>query len=374
MERREILKNGLFAVGGAVAASAVIVGLDEKKVKQTAAAPAIAKERVEIAMVATWGRDFPGLGTGAQRFAKRLSDMSDGRIQVTYYAANERVKAFDSFDEVASGNAQMYHGADYYWKGKHPGWAYFCAVPFGMTYTEINAWMKFGGGQELHDELAAGYGLKCLPCGNTGVQMGGWFRKEINSVEDLKGLKMRIPGFAGEVLAKLGAKPTNIPSGELYTALERNTIDALEWVGPSLDLRMGFHKIAPYYYTGWHEPATELQFMVNQKAYDTLPADLQQILTIAMKAAAYDMYAQSMHESGVNLAKLQDEYPNVKIRSFPKDVMFAIRMANADLLHDFAKKDPQTKKILNAITDYQEQIRAWTNFSDRAYLDNFDAQ
>jgi TRAP-type mannitol/chloroaromatic compound transport system substrate-binding protein len=160
----------------------------------------------------------------------------------------------------------------------------------------------------------------------------------------------------------------------LYTALERNTIDALEWVGPSLDLRMGFHKIAPYYYTGWHEPATELQFMVNQKAYDTLPADLQQILTIAMKAAAYDMYAQSMHESGVNLAKLQDEYPNVKIRSFPKDVMLAIRIANAELLHDFAEKDPQTKKILNAITDYQEQIRAWTNFSDRAYLDNFDAQ
>jgi TRAP-type mannitol/chloroaromatic compound transport system substrate-binding protein len=243
-----------------------------------------------------------------------------------------------------------------------------------MTAPEQYAWFYYGGGMELMKETYDKYGIMSFPGGNTGNQMGGWFRKEINSVEDLKGLKMRIPGFAGEVLAKLGAKPTNIPSGELYTALERNTIDALEWVGPSLDLRMGFHKIAPYYYTGWHEPATELQFMVNQKAYDTLPADLQQILTIAMKAAAYDMYAQSMHESGVNLAKLQDEYPNVKIRSFPKDVMFAIRMANADLLHDFAKKDPQTKKILNAITDYQEQIRAWTNFSDRAYLDNFDAQ
>ena len=152
-----------------------------------------------------------------------------------------------------------------------------------------------------------------VSAGNTGAQMGGWFRKEINSLEDLKGLKMRIPGFAGEVLAKLGAKPTNIPSAELYTALERNTIDALEWVGPSLDLRMGFHKIAPYYYTGWHEPATELQFMVNQEAFDKLPEDLQHILTVAMKTAAYDMYTQSTHESAMNLATLQAEYPNVKI-------------------------------------------------------------
>jgi TRAP-type mannitol/chloroaromatic compound transport system substrate-binding protein len=322
----------------------------------------------------TWGANFPIFGDATKNMAKMVNEMSNGRLTIRIDSSNKHKAALGIFDFVKSGQYQMGHSASYYWKGKDFNTMFFTTVPFGMTAPEQYAWFYYGGGMELMKETYDKYGIMSFPGGNTGNQMGGWFRKEINSVEDLKGLKMRIPGFAGEVLAKLGAKPTNIPSGELYTALERNTIDALEWVGPSLDLRMGFHKIAPYYYTGWHEPATELQFMVNQKAYDTLPADLQQILTIAMKAAAYDMYAQSMHESGVNLAKLQDEYPNVKIRSFPKDVMFAIRMANADLLHDFAKKDPQTKKILNAITDYQEQIRAWTNFSDRAYLDNFDAQ
>jgi TRAP-type mannitol/chloroaromatic compound transport system substrate-binding protein len=251
---------------------------------------------------------------------------------------------------------------------------FFTTLPFGMTTAEQYAWFYHGGGMELMKETYDKYGIMSFPGGNTGNQMGGWFRKEINTLEDLKGLKMRIPGFAGEVLAKLGAKPTNIPSAELYTALERNTIDALEWVGPSLDLRMGFHKIAPYYYTGWHEPATELQFMVNQKAFDKLPKDLQHILTVAMKTAAYDMYTQSTHESAVNLATLQSEYPNVKIRSFSKEIMNAIKAENDKLLVEFAAADPQSKKILDSISSYQKKAREWTNFSDRAYLDNFDAK
>jgi len=220
MNRRKFIKGAAVASGAtAVAAS-------------TFPAPAYAQKRIEITMVATWGRDFPGLGTGAQRFAKRLSDMTDGRMNVKYYAANERVKAFDSFDEVASGNAQMYHAADYYWKGKHPGWAYFTAVPFGFVFSEINSWINFGGGQELWDELAGSFGLKCLSCGNTGVQMGGWFRKEINSADDLKGLKMRIPGLGGDVMAKLGASPVSLPGGQIYEALISGAIDATEWVGP----------------------------------------------------------------------------------------------------------------------------------------------
>ena len=258
MQRREILKKGLVGLGGVAAAS-------------TIAAPAIAKERVEIAMVATWGRDFPGLGTGAQRFAKRLSDMSDGRIQVTYYAAGERVKAFDSFDEVASGNAQMYHGAEYYWKGKHPGWAYFTSVPFGLTYTEMNAWIRFGGGQELWDELGADYGLKGLMCGNTGVQMGGWFRKEMNSVDDFKGLKMRMPGLGGDVLAKLGGSPVSLPGGQIYENLISGSIDATEWVGPWNDELMKFYEAAKYYYyPGMHEPGAMLACGMNKTWWDGL--------------------------------------------------------------------------------------------------------
>ena len=305
--------------------------------------------------------------------AAMVKKMSNGRLIIQIDSSNKHKSALGIFDFVKQGQYQMGHSASYYWKGKDFNTMFFTTMPFGMTAPEQYAWFYYGGGMELMKEVYDKYGIMSFPGGNTGNQMGGWFRKEINSVEDLKGLKMRIPGFAGEVLAKLGAKPTNIPSGELYTALERNTIDALEWVGPSLDLRMGFHKIAPFYYTGWHEPATELQFMVNEKAFKSLPADLQNILTVAMKAAAYDMYAQSMHESGVNLAKLQEEYPNVKIRSFPKTVMSKIQAANAQLLSEFANKDPMTKKILHSIYDYQDQIRPWTNFSDRAYLDNFDS-
>ena len=322
----------------------------------------------------TWGPNFPVFGDTTKNLAKMVKEMSGGRLIIRVDSANKHKSPLGVFDFVKSGQYQMGHSASYYWKGKNFNTLFFTTIPFGMTAPEQYAWFYHGGGMELMKKVYDQYGILSFPGGNTGNQMGGWFKKEINSVEDLKGLKMRIPGFAGEVLAKLGAKPTNIPPGELYTALERNTIDALEWVGPSLDLRMGFHKIAPYYYTGWHEPATELQFMVNEKAYNSLPEDLQKILTIAMKTAAYDMYIQSYHESAINLASLKKDYPNVKMRSFPNSVMSAIQKANAELLSEFAAKDPATAEILKSLTDYQKEARAWTNLSDRAYLDNFDAK
>ena len=322
----------------------------------------------------TWGPNFPIFGDASKNMARLVDEMSNGRLTIRIDSSNRHKSAFGIFDFVKNGQYQMGHSASYYWKGKDFNTMFFTTLPFGMTAPEQYAWFYHGGGMELMKSVYDKHGIMSFPGGNTGNQMGGWFRKEINSVEDLQGLKMRIPGFAGEVLAKLGAKPTNIPSAELYTALERNTIDALEWVGPSLDLRMGFHKIAPYYYTGWHEPATELQFMVNPEAYNSLPEDLQKILTAAMKLAAYDMYIQSMHESGKNLATIQEDYPHVKIRSFPKPVMAAIKQANDELLLEAAEKDPKTKEILDSIATYQKQVRAWTNFSDRAYLDNFDSK
>jgi TRAP-type mannitol/chloroaromatic compound transport system substrate-binding protein len=332
------------------------------------------QENVVWRLAETWGPNFPVFGDATKNMAKMVDEMSGGRFKIRIDSSNKHKSALGIFDFVKTGQYQMGHSASYYWKGKDIETLFFTTLPFGMTTAEQYAWFYHGGGMELMKETYDKYGIMSFPGGNTGNQMGGWFRKEINSLEDLKGLKMRIPGFAGEVLAKLGAKPTNIPSAELYTALERNTIDALEWVGPSLDLRMGFHKIAPYYYTGWHEPATELQFMVNQKAFDKLPEDLQHILTVAMKTAAYDMYTQSTHESAMNLATLQAEYPNVKIRSFSKEIMNAIKAENDKLLVEFAAADPQSKKILDSIASYQKKAREWTNFSDRAYLDNFDAK
>jgi len=200
--------------------------------------------------------------------------------------------------------------------------------------------------------------------------MGGWFQKEINSLEDVKGLKIRIPGFAGEIWAKLGAKPVNIPPGDLYTALERRTVDAVEWVGPSLDLRMGFHKIAPYYYTGWHEPSSELQFMVNKRKFEKLPVDLQQILKTAMRTAAYDMYIQSHHVSAANWYSMKKEFPGIQVKTFPAEVMAAMRAANDELLAEYAARDSLAKRIQESQLAYQEKSRGWTEIAEKAYLNS----
>lgn len=336
------------------------------------ASPLMAAEKVyRLKLAETWPTNFPIFGDAPKNMAALADKMSNGRLKITIDSKNKHKAPLAVFDMVRAGQYDMGHSASYYWKGKVPNTLYFTTMPFGMTAPEQYGWFYYGGGQELMDEVYGEFGVLSFPGGNTGNQMGGWFQKEINSVEDLQGLKMRIPGFAGEVLAKLGAKPTNIPAGELYTALERRTIDALEWVGPSLDLRMGFHKIAPFYYTGWHEPATELQFMINKKSYDKLPADLQQILKTAMRTAAYDMYIQSYHMSGVNWDSMKKEFPNIQVKSFPADVIAAMRKANAELLAEKAAADPLAKRILDSQADYMKKARVWTEISDKAYLDSF---
>ncbi len=335
------------------------------------AAGAQAADKVyRLKMAETWQTDFPIFGDAPRNMAAMAEKMSNGRLIITIDSANKHKSPFGVFDMVRAGQYDLGHSASYYWKGKVPNTLYFTTMPFGMTAPEQYSWFYHGGGMELMDKVYGKFGLMSFPGGNTGNQMGGWFQKEINSLDDLKGLKMRIPGFAGEVVAKLGVSPTNIAPGELYTALERRTIDALEWVGPSLDLRMGFHKIAPYYYTGWHEPATELQFLVNQRTWKKLPEDLQEILRVAMKTAAYDMYIQSYHESAENLAVIEKDYPNVQIKTFPEDVMAAMRKANDELLAEKAKGDELAAEILKSQADYLQKVRGWTDISDKAYLNS----
>lgn len=328
------------------------------------------KEVHTLRLAETWPPNFPIFGESTRNFKRMAEKMSDGRLQITIDSKNKHKAPLGIFDMVKAGQYDMGHSASYYWKGKDANTLYFTTMPFGMTAPEQYAWFYYGGGMDLMKKVYDKHGLLSFPGGNTGNQMGGWFQKEINSVEDFKGLKMRIPGFAGEVLAKIGAKPTNIPAGELYTALERGTIDALEWVGPSLDLRMGFHKIAPYYYTGWHEPATELQFLINQKKFDTLPADLQEIVKLAMRTSAYDMYIESYHASGVNWASIKTDYPNVKVKSFPKEVFTALRAANDELLQERAAADPLAKEIIDSQKAYMDKARGWTAISDQAYLNS----
>ena len=332
------------------------------------AAPAVVKERIEMAIVSTWPRDFPGLGTGAQRAAQRISDLSDGRFNVQYFSAGERVGAFDSFDEVASGNAQAYHGAEYYWKGKHPGWAYFTAVPFGLTYTEMNAWIRFGGGQELWDELAGGYGLKGMMCGNTGVQMGGWFNKEINSAEDLKGLKMRIPGLGGDVMAKLGASPVSLPGGQIYENLISGAIDATEWVGPWNDQAMKFYEAAKYYYyPGMHEPGSMLAMSFNKTWFDGLSKTDQLMLECATSTENDVMMAEYNAKNGAALATLIRDQ-GVQLRQFGDDIYDSFGTAAEEVFAGARAHDDLAERVHTSFLAARADLGAWSRISDQAYV------
>ncbi|MFT5180561.1 MAG: TRAP-type mannitol/chloroaromatic compound transport system substrate-binding protein [Alphaproteobacteria bacterium] len=356
MKRRKFIKTaGLAGAGGALAATSF-------------AAPAIAQDRVEIAMVTTWPRDFPGLGTGAQRLAKRMSDMTDGRIQVQYFAAGERVGAFDSFDEVASGNAQAYHAADYYWKGKHPGWGYFTSVPFGLTYTEMNAWIRFGGGQELWDELASGFDVKAVMAGNTGSQMGGWFRKEINSADDLKGLKMRMPGLGGDVLAKLGASPVSLPGGQIYENLVSGAIDATEWVGPWNDGFLKFYEAAKFYYfPGMHEPGSMLSMGMNASFWSKLSKSDQIIIEAAGAMENDVMMSEYNAKNGSSLKTLIKDQ-GVQLREFSDEIYDSFGTAANEVFEEVRAHSPLANKIHESFLKSREEIGAWMNISDAPYL------
>ncbi len=321
-----------------------------------------------LRLAETWGPNFPIFGDTTKNMAALAEEMSNGRLKIRIDSANKHKAPLGVFDMVKAGQYDIGHSASYYWKGKVPNTLFFTSMPFGMTADEQYAWFYHGEGMELMEEVYRPHNMLSFPGGNTGVQMGGWFRKEINSVKDLQGLKMRIPGFAGEVFAQVGVSPTNIPPGELYTALERGTIDAVEWVGPALDLRLGFQQIADYYYTGWHEPATELQFLVNQKTWDKLPADLQAILRTAMKTAAYDMMIHSVHENSKAWASIREKHPNVQIKNFPEDVLMAVAEANDKLLAEAAQDDPQAKRIIESQEKYLRNARNYTDISLRAYL------
>ena len=374
------LKNLMKPLAGLaiVAAFACLVACGQQEqatapVAQEPVAQEPEKETIVWKLAQTWGTGFPIFGDAVIKMADLVNEMSSGEMEIRIDSANKHKAAFGILDMVNAGQYEMGHSASYYWKGKDPSMMYFTTMPFGMIAPEQYAWFYYGGGMDLMKRVYADHGVYSFPGGNTGNQMGGWFRKEINSLDDLQGLKMRIPGFAGEVLSKLGVVVTNIAPGELYTALDRGTIDALEWVGPSLDLNMGFQKIAPYYYTGWHEPATELQFLVNRDKFDALPAHLQKILTIAMQFAAYDMYARSYHDSAVNWASIEEEYPEVKIRTFSPEIISAMKQANNELLAEHAASDPVFKEIFDSQTAYLEMARKWTEISDYAYLkDNLE--
>ncbi|MGH1350345.1 MAG: TRAP transporter substrate-binding protein [Methyloligellaceae bacterium] len=360
MSEEKNISRRKFIRGTGVAAGAVTAA--------TLATPALAKGGKKMSIVSTWPRDFPGLGISAQRLAKRIEELTEGSIKVTYYAAKEKVGAFDSFDEVASGNSQAYIGADYYWKGKHPGWAYFTAVPFGLTSTEIDAWIKYGGGQALWDELADDFGLKNLACGNTGVQMGGWFNKKIETAADLKGLKMRIPGLGGDVMSKLGASPVSLPGGQIYENLVSGNIQATEWVGPYNDYFMKFYEAAKYYYyPGMHEPGSMLAFGMNKKWWMSLTKTEQAIIEAACAEENSNQISETNANNGVYLSRLVKEH-GVKLEKFNDEIYDSFGKAAQEVFEETRKHSKLADKIHTAFAKAREEIGTWTGLSDQAYV------
>ena len=328
-----------------------------------------AKEKVyKLKMATTWGKTTSPLIDSATNMAKLANEMSNGRLVIRVDTSNKHKAPLGILDMVKGGQYDMGHSASYYWKGKDINILPFTSMPFGLTAPEQYAWFYHGGGMELMQKVYAKHGVLSFPGGSTGVQMGGWFRNEIKTLEDLNGLKMRIPGFAGEIMAKLGVKVTNIAPGELYTALDRNTIDALEWVGPAMDIKMGFHKIAPYYYTGWHEPASEMQFLINKRKFDKLPADLQTIIKTAMRVSAYDMYIQHYDMSAIAWDKMKKEKANIKVKTFPKKIMDKMKKTNDELRIEMGNKSPLLKEVLDSQDAYKKKVREWTKMSDYLYL------
>ncbi len=324
------------------------------------------KKKVTLKLATSWPAHFPIMGTGVDNFAKRCFELSGGSLEIKIYPKNILVPALQVFDATSAAQIDAFHSGVYYWKGKNPAFSIFGGMPLGLTSEEMITWMKFAGGYELWRELYAKFNLYPLIGGTTGPQMGGWFKKEIKSLSDLKGFKMRIPGLGGEVMKRLGVNPVLLPAGDIYTALERGTIDATEWVGPALDSMMGFAKVADYYYTGWHEPGSILEITFNKTRWEKLSDEHRAIITAASEEMTGTMLQEFRYE---NAKALQALPSNVQIKTFPKVMMDATKVALTEVLADESKKSPDFKRVLKSYEDFVKLNKPWDDISTRNFLE-----
>lgn len=359
MKRRQILA----AAGVGLAATALAGCKEEAK---TAGEPqkGAGGETFNWKMVTSWPKNFPGVGVGAERFATLVNEMSNGRLKVKVYAAGELVPALEVFDAVSRGTAEMGHGAPYYWKGKVPAAQFFCALPFGPNAQEMNAWLHKGGGMELWEEAYKPFGVLPMACGATGVQTAGWFNKEINSVDDFNGLKMRTPGLGGEVLTKMGGTVVNMPAGEIFTALQTGAIDATEWIGPYNDQALGLHKAAKYYYTpGWQEPNVTFELDVNIKAWESLPKDLQAIVRAAARDVNGDMLDDYNTRNMEAMEQLKKE--GVDVRRLPDDVLAKLKEVASGVVDATAAADPVAAKVWAQQSAFLERMYEYAEANEK---------
>lgn len=363
-KRRDFIKVlGLASVGGATALLPACSTPQEKGVNINF------NKTYQWKMTTTWPPNFPVVGEGCQMLADWVKKMSGGRMEITVYGGGELIPALEGFDAVSNGAVEMNHGAAYYWAGKVPASQFFAAVPFGMNAQQMGAWLIAGEGGKLWEEVYRPFNLLPIICGNTGVQMGGWFNKKIASIQDLKGLKMRIPGLGGKVLAKAGGTPVLVSGGEVYTNLERGVIDAAEWIGPYHDYKMGFYQVAKYYYyPGWHEPGPVLEMIMNRPKFEALPEDLQEILRTACLRLNRWMMAEFDHRNGEYLQKLIQEEGTEVVR-FPDEVLKALRRSTDEAIQEIVENDETSRKVYESFSSFKKKVNTWMDVSEKVFYE-----
>ncbi len=362
MDRKQFIKASVVTAG-----AGILLGGCNNQAATNQDITSLIQKKYNWKMVTTWPPNFPVLGEACQLFADWVDQMSLGQMKIKVYGAGELIPGLEVFDAVSSGAAEMGNGAAYYWAGKSPATQFFAAVPFGMNAQQMNAWIYSGGGLALWQELYKKFGLIAFPAGNTTMQMGGWFNKEINTIDDFKGLKMRIPGLGGKVLTKAGGTAVLSSGNEIYTNLERGVIDATEWIGPYHDYVMGFHKIAKYYYSpGWHEPGSVLENMFNLKEFEALPAHLKVILETA--SARMNLWVISEFEAKNNeyLNKIKAEQ-GVELRKFSPEILQILKKYTDEVLHEMAATDAFTKKVYDSFNTFRNDIKSWAAYSEKLY-------
>ena len=374
MKRRDLIISTAAIATGAGVASTLARPKKNNSQSSTAkqgsdlATPALNKGLKEFRMATTWPKDFPGLGQMANRFASGIEEISEGRIRIKVFAAGELVGALECFDAVSTGAADLYHGAEYYWQGKSKAFSFFTAVPMGMLAAEIMGWIDHGGGQALWDDLSADFNIKPFQAGNTGHQTGGWFKREMNSLEDFKGLKMRIPGLAGEVIRRLGGAAVRLSGGEIYQALQSGSIDATEWVGPWNDYALGFYREAPHYYApGFHEPGASLAVGINLDVWNSFTPSEQAMISYACKSANDASLGEYTFENAKALDVLKNDH-GITPKFFSDDIMREIGRVSDNVVREFGNSDKRTQKVYESYLAARNQYRHWTEMSDGRYI------
>ncbi|MBL4597243.1 MAG: TRAP transporter substrate-binding protein [Robiginitomaculum sp.] len=333
------------------------------------ASPTVFARKVrKLRMVTAWPPNFPGLGTTAETIARTVEGLTQGSLEIKLYGAGELVPAHQEFDAVSSGAADIYHAADYYWQGKSKGFSFFAAVPFGMTTIETLAWMEHGGGNELWQKLSGQFNILAMAAGSTGSQMGGWFKKEMNTIDDFRGLVMRIPGLGGDVLKAVGAVPKLLSGGAIYQALQSGAIDATEWVGPWNDLSFGFHREAKYYYgPGFHEPGPILSFGINLDVWGSLTPTEQLAIRTACQQANSATVAEYAWHNQIALQTLVNDH-GVQMRTFSDDIWRALSAAAKDVLAEVGNSDTTTQEIYHSYMSALAGAKQMTQYANGAYL------